>query len=180
MAAMIKVLFICLGNICRSPMAETIFRHLVEECGLEDKFEVDSAGLIDYHEGEQADNRMRRHASVHGYYITHRSRPIETDDFSRFDYIVGMDRHNIRALQSMQPPGTKAQILPIGTFLTHNSPPARGGVAHRAEGVGAPARGVLEVPDPYYGGDQGFENVITMLEEACATLLDSLSDSHNQ
>ena len=154
---MIKVLFICLGNICRSPMAETIFKHLVEQRGLEECFEVDSAGLIDYHEGEQADNRMRRHASMHGYHITHRSRPIEIADFTHFDFIIGMDRHNIRALESMQPAGSCAQIMDMASFLRN----------HQAD----------TVPDPYYGGDQGFEYVITLLEDACAALLDHLSDN---
>lgn len=152
---MTKLLFICLGNICRSPMAETVFRHLVEERGLEDRFEVDSAGLIDYHEGEMADNRMRRHASMHGYYITHRSRPVETDDFRHFDYIIGMDRQNIRALETMQPADSRAQILDMASFLR----------VHKADSV----------PDPYYGGDQGFERVIALLEDACASLLDRLT-----
>ena len=152
---MTKLLFICLGNICRSPMAETVFRHLVEERGLEDRFEVDSAGLIDYHEGEMADNRMRRHASMHGYYITHRSRPVETDDFRHFDYIIGMDRQNIRALETMQPADSRAQILDMASFLR----------VHKADSV----------PDPYYGGEQGFERVIALLEDACASLLDRLT-----
>ena len=152
---MTKLLFICLGNICRSPMAETVFRHLVEERGLEDRFEVDSAGLIDYHEGEMADNRMRRHASMHGYYITHRSRPVVMDDFRHFDYIIGMDRQNIRALETMQPADSRAQILDMASFLR----------VHKADSV----------PDPYYGGDQGFERVIALLEDACASLPDRLT-----
>ena len=133
-------------------MAETIFRHLVEERGLEDSFDVDSAGLIDYHEGELADNRMRYHASMHNYHITHRARPVELADFTNFDYIIGMDRHNIRALEFMQPTDSHAQVLYIGTFLTNGG----------------------DVPDPYYGGDQGFEHVIALLEQACAALLDTL------
>lgn len=138
-------------------MAETIFRQLVQQRGLEDSFEIDSAGLHNYHEGEMADNRMRRHASMHGYHITHRSRPIELADFSHFDYIIGMDRQNIRALESMQPVGSSAQILDMASFLRK----------HQADSV----------PDPYYGGDQGFEYVITLLEDACAALLDHLSNS---
>ena len=138
-------------------MAETIFQHLVEQRGLEECFEVDSAGLIDYHEGEQADNRMRRHASMHGYHITHRSRPIELADFTHFDFIIGMDRHNIRALETMQPAGSRAQIMDMASFLRK----------HQAD----------TVPDPYYSGDQGFEYVITLLEDACAALLDRLTDN---
>ena len=136
-------------------MAETIFADMVEERGLADKFEIDSAGLHNYHEGEMADRRMRHRASMHGYYITHRSRPITLEDFSRFDYVIGMDHQNIRALRSMQPAGSKAQILEMASFLHH----------HDAD----------IVPDPYYGGDQGFEDVIVLLEEACAGLLRSLT-----
>lgn len=151
------ILFICLGNICRSPMAETIFASMVEERGLSDNFVIDSAGLHDYHEGDMADPRMRRHASMHGYYITHRSRPIEMQDFSRFDYIIGMDRQNIRALQMMQPAGSKAQVLEMASFLRH----------HQSDSV----------PDPYYGGDAQFEHVISLLEDACASLLDWLTET---
>lgn len=136
-------------------MAETIFAQMVDDRGLGEQFEVDSAGLISYHEGERADDRMRRHASMHGYYITHRSRPIQTDDFSHFDYIVGMDHQNIRALQSMQPEGSKARVLDMASFLHHHDEAC--------------------VPDPYYGGDRGFEYVIDLLEDACASLLDHLT-----
>ena len=138
-------------------MAETIFAQMVEDRGLGEQYEVDSAGLISCHEGERADDRMRRHASMHGYYITHRSRPIQTDDFSHFDYIVGMDHQNIRALQSMQPAGSKAQVLEMASFLRH----------HQSDSV----------PDPYYGGDCGFEHVIDLLEDACASLLDWLTEA---
>ena len=138
-------------------MAETIFAQMVDDRGLGEQYEVDSAGLISCHEGERADDRMRRHASMHGYYITHRSRPIQTDDFSHFDYIVGMDHQNIRALQSMQPAGSKAQVLEMASFLRH----------HQSDSV----------PDTYYGGDCGFEHVIDLLEDACASLLDWLTEA---
>lgn len=135
-------------------MAETIFRHLVDECGLTAEFTIDSAGLIDYHEGEKADDRMRRHASMHGYHITHLSRPVEIADFARFDYIIGMDAQNMRALRAMMPDDSRAQLLEMASFLRH----------HESDSI----------PDPYYGGDRGFEHVIAMLEDACASLLSRL------
>lgn len=90
---MISLLFVCLGNICRSPMAQTVFEKIIENQGVEDQFRVDSAGLINYHEGEKADSRMRSHARARGYEITHLSRPVQKKDFEKFDYIV--DRKSV-------------------------------------------------------------------------------------
>ena len=151
-----KILFVCLGNICRSPMAEAVFDKYVEERDLRDKFEeVDSAGLIDYHEGDLPDKRMRRHASAHGYYLTHRSRPIELSDFDKFDYVVGMDGNNRHSLLAMaETPDKQAKVLDMASFLTH----------HQS----------ATIPDPYYGGDAGFEHVIELLEDACEGLLNRL------
>ena len=98
-----KILFVCLGNICRSVTAEEIFRVLARKAGRENQFEIDSAGIIDYHRGELADPRMREHAKRHGYILTHRSRPIVTADFLRFDLIVAMDAQNVRALKQAAP-----------------------------------------------------------------------------
>ncbi|MDL2247659.1 low molecular weight phosphotyrosine protein phosphatase, partial [Bacteroides sp. OttesenSCG-928-J23] len=86
-----RILFVCLGNICRSPMAEGVMLRLLKEAGLESEYEVDSAGTAGYHEGELADSRMRMHASKRGYNLTHRSRPVRTEDFYEFDLIIGMD-----------------------------------------------------------------------------------------
>lgn len=156
----IRILFVCLGNICRSPMAETIFRKLVEDRGLADHFEIDSAGLIDYHEGDPADNRMRRHASEHGYYITHRSRPITRGDFQTFDYIVGMDFDNRRALLSLASTDEqRAKVLNMADYLRRHTDST--------------------VPDPYYGGASGFEHVIDLLEDACEGLLEELEGQTN-
>lgn len=156
----IGILFVCLGNICRSPMAETVFRKLVEDRGLADHFEIDSAGLIDYHEGDPADNRMRRHASEHGYYITHRSRPITRGDFQTFDYIVGMDFDNRRALLSLASTDEqRAKILNMADYLCRHTDST--------------------VPDPYYGGASGFEHVIDLLEDACEGLLEELEGQTN-
>ncbi len=139
-------------------MAEAVFAKVVEERGLAEKYIIDSAGLIDYHEGELADNRMRRHASERGYYLTHRSRPIEMLDFERFDYIVGMDQQNRRSLMAMARNGIEeAKVLDMASFLRY----------HQSDSI----------PDPYYGGDKGFENVIDLLEDACESLLDWLENN---
>ena len=150
-----NILFVCLGNICRSPMAEAVFKKIVEEHGLSDSFNIDSAGLIDYHEGELADNRMRRHASMRGYYLTHRSRPILMTDFVRFDYIVGMDHQNRSALLAMaRNSEEQAKVLDMASYLRHHDSDT--------------------IPDPYYGGEKGFDNVIDLLEDACLGLFESL------
>lgn len=150
-----SILFVCLGNICRSPMAQTIFEKRIEEQGLSHLFEVDSAGLIGYHEGNRADSRMRAHAERHGYHITHRSRPVILSDFDKFDYIIGMDEQNIRALRNMAKSDEHhAKIVQMTDYLQQIE--------------------ADEVPDPYYGGAEGFEYVIELLEDANNGLLKSL------
>ena len=153
-----KVLFVCLGNICRSPAAEEIMRKLVEDAGLEDSFVLDSAGLIDYHEGEPADGRMRAHAARRGYRLTHLSRPVKYDDFFFYDVIVGMDDRNISKLRTMAPGLEEEQKVVRMTDYCR-------------------LKVVDHVPDPYYGGASGFENVLDILEDACAGLLDALRES---
>lgn len=150
-----KILFVCLGNICRSPMAEEVFRSLANRSGRADEFVADSAGLIDFHEGELPDSRMRAHASRRGYRLTHHSRPVRPDDFRKFDLIVGMDEQNIKGLQRMaQSADNATKIVRMADYLIHS---------------GAPY-----VPDPYYGSDKDFELVIDLLEEACTELLNRL------
>lgn len=147
-----KILFICLGNICRSPMAETVMQKLIDESGLGHDIVVDSAGIISYHEGEPADSRMRMHARRHGYNITHISRPIRTTDFYDFDLIVAMDESNYDKLMQMAPGiDEERKVVRMADY--------------RVDKV------MDHVPDPYYGGDQGFENVIELLEDACRGLL---------
>ncbi len=144
-----SILFVCLGNICRSPMAETIMAKVLDDADLSSTIHIDSAGIIDYHEGEKADSRMRQHAADHGYDILHRSRPVTEDDFYNFDLIVGMDRSNMEELERKRPADAKARLAMVAQYVTPPQP----------------------VPDPYYGGDAGFEFVITLLEEACHNIL---------
>lgn len=151
-----RILFVCLGNVCRSPMAEGVMKRLVEEAGVEDYVCIDSAGTSGYHQGELPDARMRAHAAKRGYKLTHRSRKVTTDDFYDFDLIIGMDDSNIANLQSRAPSvEAEAKIHRITDYATRM-------VADH-------------VPDPYYGGDAGFEYVIDLLEDACRGLLASLT-----
>ncbi len=148
-----RILFICLGNICRSSSAQTIMQHLVDEAGRTAEFELDSAGLIAYHEGEKADSRMRMHASRRGYDITHLSRPIRTSDFRYYDLIIGMDDSNIDRLHDLSPDlECDAKIHRMTEYCKEKV--------------------VDHVPDPYYGGASGFENVLDILEDACQGLLE--------
>ena len=95
-----KILFVCLGNICRSSTAEGVMLHLIKEAGLEKEFVIDSAGILSYHQGELPDSRMRAHAARRGYQLVHRSRPVRTEDFYNFDLIIGMDDQNIDGLKA--------------------------------------------------------------------------------
>ena len=152
------VLFVCLGNICRSPMAETVFNKILKDNNLTQDFEVDSAGLIDFHEGEKADTRMRNHAHLRGYNISHISRPVTDTDFEYFDYIVGMDDQNINGLKKRTiTEQQKQKVFKISDFCRlHN---------------------VDSVPDPYYGNNLGFIRVIDLLEDACEEFFRQLQES---
>lgn len=150
-----RILFICLGNICRSSAAQTIMQHLVDEEGLGEAIELDSAGILSYHQGEPADPRMRAHAARRGYNITHLSRPVTADDFRRFDLILGMDDSNIDDLMERCPDVENQRK--IGRMMDY-----------------CRLKQADHVPDPYYGGAQGFENVLDLLEDACAGLMEEL------
>lgn len=147
-----RVLFVCLGNICRSSSAQTIMQARVDELGLSDSYYIDSAGLISYHQGEPADSRMRAHAARRGYKITHLSRPITYNDFFDFDMIIGMDDSNIDRLRDLAPGADElAKIHRMTDFCVNKV--------------------VDHVPDPYYGGASGFENVLDILEDAVEGLI---------
>lgn len=151
-----QVLFVCLGNICRSPSAEAVFNALVEKEGLTQQIQCDSAGILAYHAGEPADFRMKQHARKRGYQLTSISRPVDpAKDFDRFDYIIGMDRQNIRDLKSLaRNDADRKKIYLMTDFCTEKE--------------------FDSVPDPYYGGADGFELVLDILEDACTGLLQKL------
>ena len=152
-SAPLCVLFVCLGNICRSPLAEGVFRHLVREEGLEDRFEIDSAGTGDWHAGQGPDGRSVAVAAAHGVDLPGRARQVRQDDFDRFDLIVAMDRDNLRDLERMADDGTRARLHLLREF---------------------DPEGGDDVPDPYYGGADGFEIVYGMVHRSCARLLEEL------
>ena len=150
-----KILFVCLGNICRSSTAEGVMLHLIKEAGLEKEFVIDSAGILSYHQGELPDSRMRAHAARRGYQLVHRSRPVRTEDFYNFDLIIGMDDRNIDDLKRKAPDLESVEKIHQMTEYSQN-------------------KLYDHVPDPYYSGAEGFELVLDLLEDACAGLLDEL------
>jgi len=151
----IGVLFVCTGNICRSPTAEGIFRKFVADAGMSEAIIADSAGTHDYHVGEPPDPRAQDAASQRGYDLSAlRARRVERGDFERFDLIVAMDRGHQRTLSRFAPPATAGKIRLMMSF--------------------ASSRGQEDVPDPYYGGPEDFESVLDLLEDAVRGLLDSL------
>jgi len=152
-----RILFVCLGNICRSPAAEGIFRAIVTEHGDADLFEIDSAGIGNWHSGQLPDRRMCVHARRRGYELTHRARQVREADFDRFDIIIGMDSGNIDDLRSLAPtPEAMAKIKPMSQWLRT--------IATRYD----------YIPDPYYEGAEGFELVLDLLQDACGNLYGDL------
>lgn len=144
----IKILFVCLGNICRSPSAEAVFKDIVKTKGLAKDFEIDSAGTYAYHEGEMADRRMQQHAIKRGYNLTSISRPFDPNrDWDKFDYVVAMDNSNFSDLKAMA--RNEADLKKLHKMTNFSS---RFNYDH--------------VPDPYYGGYEGFELVLDILEDA--------------
>lgn len=150
--APVRVLFVCTGNICRSPTAEAVFRHAVVSAGLEHKIIIDSAGTHDYHLGHPPDRRTQSAAAQRGHDLAGlRARQVTGQDFVEFDYILAMDLDNLSELRRLAPAQHHGKLR---LFMEYSS-------ARRAE----------EVPDPYYGGVQGFELVLDMAEDAAAGLL---------
>ena len=153
-----KLLFVCLGNICRSPAAEGITDKILSARGLHSKYQLDSAGTSAYHEGAPADGRMMAAANERGYSLTSRSRPVRMSDFDDFDYLLAMDENNFRDLQDLAKTDehSKKVILITDYCKIHDR------------------RGI---PDPYYGAADGFNYVIDLLEDACGELISQL-ESH--
>jgi protein-tyrosine phosphatase len=155
----IKILFVCMGNICRSPTAEAVFRRYVEQAGLADTIEIDSAGTHDYHIGKAPDPRTCQAALQRGYDMSDlRGRQVEASDFSRFDYVLAMDEANLSILQRLRPHDAQSHL---GLFLQF-----------------AQKHNVREVPDPYFGGAQGFEQVLDLVEDAANGLLQHIKKQH--
>lgn len=150
-----KILFVCLGNICRSPAAEGVMKHIVRQRDVEGRFYIDSAGTYGGHAGELPDPRMRRAAARRGYLLEHRAQRFKESMFAHFDLIVAMDDNNYYDLQSMAPTVEDEQkIVRMADYCRHYT--------------------ATHVPDPYYEGAEGFEHVLNLLEDACVGLLDEV------
>lgn len=151
-----RILFVCLGNICRSPMAEGVFRRVAEEEGLIDRFEIDSAGLGDWHIGQAPDHRAQKAVRSRGVDISDQSaRQVVDEDFDRFDLLLVMDRSNYAELKARAPHEARAKIRPFLDF--------------------APHVGTRDVPDPFFGGAEGFDRALDLIEAAARGLLASLA-----
>lgn len=150
-----SVLFVCMGNICRSPTAHGVMQHLVNHAGLQDHIRVDSAGTHNYHPGEPPDERSQAHARKRGYDLSNqRARQVRLDDFERFDLILAMDTDNLDRLQAHCPPELHHKLGLLTRHCTRHTSPV--------------------VPDPYYGGAAGFEHVLDLVEDACENLLEMI------
>lgn len=151
--AIVRVCFVCLGNICRSPTAEGVLVHLVAQAGRADAFEIDSAGTAAYHEGERPDRRALATARARGVELPGRARQFRPADFERFDHVLAMDRDNLRELMRLAPDDAARAKLALLRSFDPDAP-------HGAE-----------VPDPYYGGADGFERVFEICLAACRGFL---------
>ena len=154
--APVRVLMVCMGNICRSPTAHGVLTHRVADAGLGDRIVVDSAGTHDYHVGRPPDERAQQHAARRGYDLSaQRARQLKAQDFDDFDLVLVMDDANQHAARALCPPGQRHKLRRLTDFCTR----------HRAS----------EVPDPYYGGAAGFEAVLDLVEDACDGVLAALA-----
>ena len=154
------ILFVCLGNICRSPAAQAVMQRMVDERGLTGRFYIDSAGIGGWHIGDLPDKRMRVHARTRGYELTHRARRIQSDDFEEFDLIVGMDATNVDDLcHKAMTLEQQDKVVMMGDYIRQ--------FPHHDY-----------VPDPYYEGSEGFELVLDLLEDACDHLLNRILEQN--
>jgi protein-tyrosine phosphatase len=155
----VSILFVCMGNICRSPTAEAVFRKYAEKAGLLERLHIDSAGTHDYHVGDAPDARAQQAAKRRGYDMSKlRGRQVEAQDFFRFDYVLAMDNQNLVTLERLRPGDAQSHL---GLFLEFSERYVE-----------------WEVPDPYYGGADGFERVLDMVEDAAAGLLRHIRQKH--
>jgi len=153
------VLFVCMGNVCRSPTAEAVFRHHIERAGLADSVHCASAGTHDFHVGGQPDGRARAAASKRGYDLSRiRGRQVSVEDFARYDLILAMDKQNLEGLLARCPPESRERLKLLMEFARNHA--------------------VLEVPDPYYSNARGFEVVLDMIEDACTELLEHVRTTY--
>ena len=157
---MLKLCFVCLGNICRSPIGEGVMRHLLQQAGLGEAVEVDSAGTAGYHSGEPPDRRARAAGQRFGVEVGGRARQFKRGDFQRFDYVLAMDRANYDDLAELAPDAAARSKLHL---LRSFDPASSSGAS---------------VPDPYYGGDEGFDDVVRICLAACTPLLERLRREH--
>jgi low molecular weight protein-tyrosine phosphatase len=152
---MVRILFVCLGNICRSPTAHGVFEAMLEVEGLSSSVSVDSAGTGAWHAGHSPDGRAQEVAKSRGFDLSHvRARQVEVEDFECFDYILAMDKTNLNDLLAQSPEAYKEKIKLFLSFGQNDK--------------------ILEVPDPYYGGVKGFDTVLDLVENACLGLLDEI------
>ena len=150
-----RILFLCMGNICRSPASHCVFQHLVDEAGLGDQFEIESAGTIGFHVGEPPDRRMQQILRARGIPVIGRSKQLDSFDLEHYDLILAMDQDNFDGAYSLaRGDAQRAKVKRFCSYCTHHT--------------------AAEVPDPYYGGDRGFENVMDLIEDGCRGLLESL------
>lgn len=157
--AKVKVLFVCMGNLCRSPTAEAVFRHKLESAGLGALVHCASAGTHDFHVGSLPDGRARAAAQKRGYDMSkQRGRHVADEDFERYDFILTMDRQNLESLERRCPPEHREKLRMMMEFARRHA--------------------VLDVPDPYYGSVKGFEIVLDMLEDACESLMEHIRQTH--
>ena len=152
-----RVLFVCTGNICRSPLAEAVFKDLLERRGLDRRYEVDSAGTHGWHEGEPADPRTIKVGARHGLRVDSVARGLSAADFERFDVLVAMDRGHLREMRARCPKALHGKLVLMPDY--------------------DPERARRDVPDPYYGGENGFEEVYRILDRCCRGLLDAFESA---
>ena len=156
-----RIMFVCTGNICRSPLAHRVFEQQARKRRLENQFEVESSGIDHWHIGENADSRMRRVAKEHGVLLHHRARQITASDIEEYDVIFAMSAGHLRSIRSMAP--GSAHDLEGRLFLFRQFDPEVAGATRPPD-----------VPDPYYGGTNGFEEVFQIVERTCEAILDEI------